>query len=547
MAKQVETTQKKLIITTGDVSDVDGFIALAQYARTGANVMFIMNYPAYLRDDYVDSVSDNITQDDYNTAIKYPKIDYGKGEPGLGYTYNSWALQKQDTKNYNYIENRINAITINTNKEKSLKEKIGLLNNTIKLELTILAYTMCKKVWDESNTTGTLYFAIGGINAVNPFSASSIKIEQIVYTDLTEETISTFFNKHHTSIPKCGEVFTINNSKIETVEIKNFGMTKYESIYLDFNGSMAFLDNTWFSFLTDVADKLKGVFIMGGVYADKPPDTMSAILMSLNRFSCCTMNQLYHPENTAKFFGFLNEHPNIPTFIVTNNTINALVPKIGLTPFKKKEDTNPTDTLETAKDNITNFIDSNLTVTNNELKKFCIQYYNSIYDPPLKPFDFFTALVLCDFLDSNVEDVEKKETKSIYYDSKYGITLVDTIDKKPKEVIQSFITKLEAKKEKAFPDAKQGFIDEIATLTELTELTELNVIDIDYKQFYNDKNNKTRMIFTLGKPVGGKNKTKKVKKVKKTRHHKRTSKKSSKKRNSHRKPNKKTPKKTITL
>jgi hypothetical protein len=40
-----------LIISTGDISDVDGFIALAEYAKSGADVVFIMNYPAYLNDN----------------------------------------------------------------------------------------------------------------------------------------------------------------------------------------------------------------------------------------------------------------------------------------------------------------------------------------------------------------------------------------------------------------------------------------------------------------------------------------------------------------
>lgn len=40
----------RLIISTGDVSDVDGFYALAEYAKTGADCLFIMNYPAYVDD-----------------------------------------------------------------------------------------------------------------------------------------------------------------------------------------------------------------------------------------------------------------------------------------------------------------------------------------------------------------------------------------------------------------------------------------------------------------------------------------------------------------
>lgn len=42
-----------LIITTGDISDADGFICLADYAKhTDADILFIMNYPAYFRFHY---------------------------------------------------------------------------------------------------------------------------------------------------------------------------------------------------------------------------------------------------------------------------------------------------------------------------------------------------------------------------------------------------------------------------------------------------------------------------------------------------------------
>lgn len=51
----------KLIITTGDISDIDGFICLADYVKnTDADILFIMNYPAYFNYDYDKKDSDNI-------------------------------------------------------------------------------------------------------------------------------------------------------------------------------------------------------------------------------------------------------------------------------------------------------------------------------------------------------------------------------------------------------------------------------------------------------------------------------------------------------
>ena len=63
-----------LIISTGDISDVDGFYALAKYAQSGADVLFIMNYPAYL----------NPTN--YNVCEEL--------ELGLGFRYNTAAYLK---------------------------------------------------------------------------------------------------------------------------------------------------------------------------------------------------------------------------------------------------------------------------------------------------------------------------------------------------------------------------------------------------------------------------------------------------------------------
>ena len=40
--------ETNLILSSGDISDVDGFFALAEYARSGASCVFIMNYPQFL-------------------------------------------------------------------------------------------------------------------------------------------------------------------------------------------------------------------------------------------------------------------------------------------------------------------------------------------------------------------------------------------------------------------------------------------------------------------------------------------------------------------
>jgi hypothetical protein len=40
---QLHTNKKVLIITSGDISDIDGFLALAEYAKTGADALFVID------------------------------------------------------------------------------------------------------------------------------------------------------------------------------------------------------------------------------------------------------------------------------------------------------------------------------------------------------------------------------------------------------------------------------------------------------------------------------------------------------------------------
>lgn len=73
---------KNLIVTTGDISDVDGFFALAEYASTGADVVFVMNYPAYLND---------------NLKIEKNAHPIGEIQNGLGFDYDQMEYLKYFT------------------------------------------------------------------------------------------------------------------------------------------------------------------------------------------------------------------------------------------------------------------------------------------------------------------------------------------------------------------------------------------------------------------------------------------------------------------
>ena len=118
-------------------------------------------------------------------------------------------------------------------------------NRKMKSAMTDIAFAIAKKVWtdlpSESDRRGSCYFCIGGVNAINPFSAKAIKNEIIVYVDkvpLDTNQIpaeeGTFFN-------------------MEGLKLEGFDLLQYDEIYMDFNGSMAFFEKLWVERLSDVA------------------------------------------------------------------------------------------------------------------------------------------------------------------------------------------------------------------------------------------------------------------------------------------------------
>ncbi len=149
--------------------------------------------------------------------------------------------------------------------------------------MTDLAFTITKRVWADlplsANGRGNCYFCIGGINVINPFSATAVKNEIAVYSpEISEKDLPRISTE-------MGTIFDMD-AKERTLDFK---LDDYAEIYLDFNGSMAFLNEDWAEKLRDAAaaGKLKGVFVMGGVRSDAKPMTMPSIPKVLNRFSRC--------------------------------------------------------------------------------------------------------------------------------------------------------------------------------------------------------------------------------------------------------------------
>jgi hypothetical protein len=170
---------------------------------------------------------------------------------------------------------------------------------------------------------------------------------------------------------------------------------------------MAFFNDEWKKTLNDINEKIKTCFIMGGVYSDKAPKTMPSIPGVINRFSCATMNQLYHPQRTQQFFDFLDQNM-IKTFVVSNNAVHDLA--------VKGADGKASD------NGWMSFLKSN-GINTGFLTQIARVYYNSAYNPPRKAFDFYTALALCRY---SIGLVPTKTPKRLFYDDTYGISLLGT-------------------------------------------------------------------------------------------------------------------------
>jgi ankyrin repeat protein len=421
---------KKLIISTGDVSDVDGFMALSEYAKTGSDVLFIMNYPAYV-------------------GVAEDKIDesYAEENPGLGYKYSAKEVLESVKLPNPLPEYYTNVLS---------RYKGQSYNDTMKCALTDLAFAMANKVWNEASTKrGALYFVIGGINSVNPFSPTAIKNEILIYSDLID-----------LSSPLKTDQGLMYDASSELVQVD---WESYSDIYMDFNGSLAFWNESWENKLSEpaVVEKIRGVFIMGGVYADQEPITSPPIPNILNRFSSATMNQLYHPYCTAAFFAFL-ANCKIPSFVITNNVV---------------KDMSTMDSEQKIKtfSGVEQFLISN-DLKGASLQDFCEAHYTSIYNPPRKPFDFFSAKALTVWLESEQKETRLKlRERSLFYSNVYGMTYVsleDSWEKTRDCYIGSINTKENDKDPPDVKNKKEYFVREINVLKQIQFFGKLPVYDI---------------------------------------------------------------------
>ena len=116
-------------------------------------------------------------------------------------------------------------------------------NEKMKGAMTDIAFAITQKVWEDLPTKnrGSCFFCIGGINAINPFSAKAVKNEILVY---------------HNSIPKESKLIKPDEGTfydMSGTQRPELDLLQYDEIYMDFNGSMAFFEDKWRTRLSDPA------------------------------------------------------------------------------------------------------------------------------------------------------------------------------------------------------------------------------------------------------------------------------------------------------
>ena len=348
---------RKLIISTGDISDADGFFALAKYAQTGADVLFIMNYPAYI----------DTPLDEKESECPF----------GMGYRYNIQTITDKWIVDHPEVIGHPMHTKLQTIKK---------IQQFFKRVFSTLAHEMAFQTWEASETTGNLYFCIGGVNDIDPFSTLSCSHELFIYRDLypANEIVSLpteglFFGRH----TQCkGSVHDHVHS--------------YDEIYMDFNGSMAFLNVQWEQTLLRciAARKLKAVVVQGGVFSHEAPKTVHAIPGKLNRMSCATMNQLYSPSKTSVFFQLL-QNTGVHVYVAANNVTHTL----------QKTDWKP-------------FLDAN-GIVNPYLERICGIYYPTKANAKL--FDFYTALAVSRLIDGHAFCATASQ---LFYEPIYGVSIL---------------------------------------------------------------------------------------------------------------------------
>ena len=109
--------------------------------------------------------------------------------------------------------------------------------------MTDIAFDLTKRVWRDLPVEGRgqCFFCIGGVNAINPFSATAVKNEIFVYAEAVSKDAKRIR-------PDEGAFYDMSGNLMPA-----FDISVYDEVYMDFNGSMAFFNDDWRKRLSEVA------------------------------------------------------------------------------------------------------------------------------------------------------------------------------------------------------------------------------------------------------------------------------------------------------
>ena len=117
-------------------------------------------------------------------------------------------------------------------------------NDRMKGAMTDIAFETTRLVWRDlpSERRGDCYFCVGGVNAINPFSAKAVKNEIVACVDMIPADAKRI-------PPDEGVFYDMRGDRMA----EPLDLAAYEEIYMDFNGSMAFFNDAWQQRLTHPA------------------------------------------------------------------------------------------------------------------------------------------------------------------------------------------------------------------------------------------------------------------------------------------------------
>jgi len=414
---------KILIITTGDISDVDGFLAFAEYVKNSdADILFILNYPAFLKNFYYKKTENsylgfgfglktylhNLSTKDNDIYTKVLKelettteilnaIDTEQRSQKITELYNK-LLNKSDKTDseISKIEKELNInrnqLKLNQSISKQIIElevnaKYNLIENFKKLYLKFTKFIL-EKIYNEiiksKNTRKILIYSSKFTHTVNAFSISTVKYEFIKYKNQFNEMIEA-------TKAEAAEATTIT----EINYISDCELLSYDSIYIDGNGSFSFFSTVIQKWLQTSASKIKGCFIQGGVLANIVPQTIACTPEIIHRCGLSTMNQLYHINGFMQFMDFC-----------ATNTLNILfVPNNCIL----------------ASDNLINQLKENYLNHSFTLMDLCNSYYK---EGGRKPFDLVTAKFMTNAIEKKINYFTDEKKSKFIFSEPYGISLL---------------------------------------------------------------------------------------------------------------------------